>query len=519
MDFIKIWKRVKYDFNNDHFLKNALEMEIIEKNMDDWALQLKRQIETDTYTPKSIYICDVPKGKGLIRPGTHLTLTDNVYYTELLNQAYEPIYNFLKWSQGNIDFAYMLTGDNISPNWLKNHFQGWNPFREISLKYIDRGYPYVIITDITGCYDNINHQTLQSDLRAAGVSGNTTNRIIKALSKWSIVNGKGIPQSCSSSHILAKVYLNPIDLALQNAGFAHVRYVDDIRIFCKSKIEAKLALIELSRFVRERGLTLNSSKTKIHTAEEAQIIIDGVQVTIERVKKRLKEEKSVFDFTGYFDNDYIDEETVKQLFRLNENPTVESVQVIEEAFRAYFIDGEKDFDKTLFRFLLARLGEAKSKYAIDYCFYQFERHPEETPVLLSYYLKCGALLEANEAIQQFFKSGEAVYDYQNHKIMNWYADFYQSVPDDLIQVIRQFAFNSKYPFYVRSAAIRFIGKFGNIADLDKLQQLYTQTADELEQAQIICSLKNMETGKRNTFYGKIQTESNIIKTAVEIAKA
>lgn len=518
MDFDKIWKRVKYDFKYDHFLKNSLEVEIIEKNFKDWATQLQKEIETDKYAPRGIYICDVPKGKGLIRPGSHLSLTDNVYYTELLSQSYQSIFDFLKWSQEKVDFAYILTGDNKNPLWLKNQFQGWNPFRETSLKYIESGFPYVIITDITGFYDNINHQTLQSDLKAAGVSSETTNKIIKALSKWAIVNGKGIPQSCSPSHILAKVYLNPIDIAMQNDGFIHVRYVDDIRIFCKSKMEAKKALIELSRLMRERGLTLNSSKTKIHTAEEAQIIIDGVQVTIDRIKKKLKEQNSVFDFTGYFDNDYVDEETIKELFKLNENPSPESIQVIEETFRAYFIDAGKDFDKTLFRFLLTRLGEAKSKYAVDYCFYQFEKHPEETSTLLNYYLKCGAFSEVNQAIREFFKSGEAIYDYQNHKILNWFADVYTSVPNDLIQIFREFAFDRKHPFYVRAAAIKFIGKFGNIADLDKLQQLYSHTTDELEQAQIICSLKNMETGKRNTFYGKVQTESNIKRTAVEIAK-
>ncbi len=519
MDFDKIWKRVKYDFKNDHFLKNSLEIEIIEKEFDAWTNDVRSQIVKELYLPKTMYVCDVPKGRGLIRPGSQLVIADNVYYAYLLTESYDPIFSFLKWSQGEIDFSYILTGDNNGTNWLKNQFQGWAPFRETSLKYIESGYPYVIITDITGFYENINHQTLSSDLKTAGVSSANVGKIIKALSKWSLINGKGIPQSCSPSHILAKVYLNPIDIGLQNSGFTHLRYVDDIRVFCKSKVEAKRALIELSKLMRERGLTLNSSKTKIYTAEEAQLQIDGVQVTIERIKKRLKENNSVFDFTGYFEVEYVDQETVEQLFKLKENPSPESINVIEEAFRAHFIDSEKDFDKTLFRFLLSRLGEAKSKYAIDYCFSQFEKHPEETSILLSYYLKCGAFSEANSAIRHFFKSGEAIYDYQNHKILNWLCDVYSSVPEDIVSLCRDFAFSNRYSFYLRATGIRFIGKFGNIADLDKLQQLYSQTNDELEQAQIICSLKNMEQGKRNTFYGKVQDESRFKNAAVKIAKS
>lgn len=518
MDFDKIWKRVQHDLKNDYFLNNHLELEIINRDFFDWSKSLKNEIETDAYIPKGIYICDVPKVKGLIRPGSQLSLSDSIYYTELISQSYESLNEFLKWSQEKIDFSYILTGDNKTPNWLKNQFQGWAPFRDASLSYIEKGYNYVIITYITGFYENINHQTLQSDLKASGVTSNLANKIIKALTKWAIINGKGIPQSCSPSHILAKTYLNPVDLALQNLGFLHLRYVDDIRIFCKSKVEAKKALIELCKLMRERGLTLNSSKTKIYTSEEAKIVINGVQVTIDRIKETLKEQDSVFDFTNYFDNDYVDQNTIKELFKLTENPNKESIKVIEESFRVYFISDEKDFDKTLFRFLLARLGEAKSKYAINYCSSQFEKHPEETSTLLSYYLKCGAFTEANEAVRNFFNNGEAVYDYQNYQIINWYISAYKSVPNYIIQIFREYAFNNNYPYYLKFAAIRFIGKFGNIADLDKLQNKYSNTNDELEQAQIIWSLKNMEKGKRNSFYGKIENESKIKKLAVEIAK-
>ena len=84
------------------------------------------------------------------------------------------------------------------------------------------------------------------------------------LNRWAQPRAKGIPQGFSASDILAKIYLNPIDRALRNGGFTHLRYVDDIRIFCKSRLEAKRGLLLLNDLMRKRGLNLQSAKIAKH---------------------------------------------------------------------------------------------------------------------------------------------------------------------------------------------------------------------------------------------------------------
>ena len=67
------------------------------------------------------------------------------------------------------------------------------------------------------------------------------------LNRWAEPRGKGIPQGRrSASDILAKLYLDSIDHNLRNEGFSHLRYVDDIRIFCGDIREAKRAVLKLS---------------------------------------------------------------------------------------------------------------------------------------------------------------------------------------------------------------------------------------------------------------------------------
>jgi hypothetical protein len=518
MDFEKLWNRVKFDYKKDHFLKNTTEMNLVEKDFDSWSESLASQFEGGNYIPKSTSITDVPKSKGLIRPGVQLSVSDYTYYIHLVSQCYDKIFENLEWSQQNKDYAYILTGNNETAVWLKNHFHGWAPFRQKAIDFIEEGYPYVIITDITGCYENIDHQTLLSDLREIEISQELSTKIIQALRTWAIVTNKGIPQSCSASHILAKVYMNPIDLALVNRGYEHIRYVDDIRIFCKTKKEAKEALIYLTKLLRDRGLSLNSSKTGIYTADEAKEIIDGVQTTITRIINKLKSENSTFDFLEYFDGDYYDEDDIKELIALNENPTEDSIEVIQETFRAFFEDSKEPFDKTLFRFLLSRLGEAENDFAKNYCIHSIENRPEETSTILNYWKACNSYEIAINAILKYFVSKQNVYDYQNHKILDWIFDNYAKIPNELMPFIRDFALNGNHPEYLRISGLRALGKYGNIADLKSIQNRYKEVNSEYELAEIILAMKRMEVGRRNGFYKQIEEDNNWNKTAIKIAK-
>src|SRR5262249_26538754 len=114
--------------------------------------------------------------------------------------------------------------------------------------------------------------------------------LMDLLNRWAVPRGKGIPQGYSGSDILAKLYMDPVDRGMRNYGFKHLRYVDDIRVFCKSSLEAKQALLRLNDLVRKRGLNLQSAKTKIIKASEARVEIDGVSPLIQTISQQLAKE-------------------------------------------------------------------------------------------------------------------------------------------------------------------------------------------------------------------------------------
>ncbi len=69
---------------------------------------------------------------------------------------------------------------------------------------------------------------------------------------------------------------------------------------------------------------------------------------------------------------------------LADNPDDTPIEVIEEAYQAYFIDRHDLFDKTLFHYLLNRLRKARSTAAVQDCARVMEEHPYETwPILQS----------------------------------------------------------------------------------------------------------------------------------------
>ena len=65
------------------------------------------------------------------------------------------------------------------------------------------------------------------------------------------------------SPLLANVYLHPVDTAMRQAGYALIRYADDMIVLCRSEQEAEAALDKLRELVEVRGLQLHPDKTRL----------------------------------------------------------------------------------------------------------------------------------------------------------------------------------------------------------------------------------------------------------------
>lgn len=133
---------------------------------------------------------------------------------------------------------------------------------------------WVVDADITGCFDNIAHYPL---LKAIG--NFPARKLIELWLKAGYMdNGAfhdtdmGTPQGGVISPLLANIALHGMEDALGlkynyrgelKGKRAVVRYADDFLVFCETKEDAEKSVEILKTWLRERGLSLSESKTKI----------------------------------------------------------------------------------------------------------------------------------------------------------------------------------------------------------------------------------------------------------------
>ena len=513
LDLRLAWQRVKSDITNGRaFVRNSYEVELIEADLDGGLDTLKRQI-LDGFNPSAATIAEIPKGGGAVRPGALLHPEDRLIYAACVGTALPAIYSALEWSQGEVDFAYQIAKEHNRPEWLKRAFVAWGSFRERSLQKIREGATHVLVTDITGFYENIDIGTLVSDLRQLGVDPKVVNLLSTCLNRWTLGNGRGIPQGNSSSDILAKVYLNSVDLLLKQHGFDHLRYVDDTRIFCHSEVQAKAAQLKLTQLLRRRGLNLQSAKTKTLLANDATKTFEGVIPIVIDVKDKFI--RTVVEQAGY-EGPYI---TIVEADRLAaERPEDASTDVLRDVFRRYFLEGAETFNGTLFRFIINRLRNKKDSFCHGYCLSLLTDHPEETEYVLSYFGSIGEFDETMIGLMRFLNSDHAIYDYQIYQIVDWLGSLGQLPSEEIREFARDLAFDNSKPAYLGAVCRRLLGRYPTIADLERIESSYAETLVPLERAQILCDLKELEPGRRNSFLARAQRDHPLCSRAVRLVR-
>ncbi len=512
LDLTLAWRRVKADIANRVFIKHPFELHLIESNLELWLNAIQNSLRTDQYRPGPLNICDIPKGEGLIRPGAHLSMVDRVVYGASVGAYLTKISEALSWAQGTVDFSYRLWPDSNRVEWFQNQFVGWQQFRNRSLSKISEGIPYVVFCDISAYYENIDLHTLISDLREIEAPTEAIDQPSMCLNRWSQVNGRGIPQGHSPSDILGKLYLNTVDRNLQAMGYIHYRYVDDIRIFCRNLVEAKKALVDLSKLLRKRGLNLQSAKSKIYRAREAKVKIEGVASVISAVRTKVIDEALELSENPYLS--LIEAEAI-----LASNPDDPPIEIVRETYKSYFIDStDSAFDKTLFRFLLKRLGNRKDEFAVEHCETLLERQPQETHTILDYFSSCEVFAEVEAKLVQFLNSEDAVYPYQIYQIIDSLCRIAFHPSANLMGIARKLAFDSRQPPYLRSVCRSFLGYHGSAADLELLEHSYPEASNQLEQSELICCVARMEISRRNAFFARAQGDGELNRIAVNLVK-
>jgi hypothetical protein len=495
------------------FVTRPYEMALIASRRAEWLAGINDQLARDFYTPSPAIVVNVPKGDGAVRPGAVLALVDQVVYAAAVGAVLLHVRKAIQWCNPPKDYSYLIRNPS-SADWLVLPYRCWDSFRKRSLELLAAGPAVVVSTDVTGFYEHVDHEVLHSVLRDAGVPDDLNALITRCLGRWCVLNKRGLPQNNTASHILAKLYLTPVDHALSELRFEHVRYVDDTRIFCANRGEAKRALLQLSVLLRERGLTLQSAKTEVLLPGAARTKFEGVVPVIAPLAKHYIEE-----IAGQVGRDprYM---TVTEAERLVMQGTAEiPAEMLQSAYEAHFLRPPARFERSLFHFLVLRLGRARDAFAVDHCLLLLDQHPEETDYILSYLANVGAVLSSEPSLLRYLQSVDSVYDYQVYQIVRWRTRIPSPPTDEFLRYVRGLVAAPNTPPHLLAACRAFVGRFGSPADLDGLLRDYATAPSDHERAEIVCAVARLEAGRRNAFLGRARDDGFLTEAAVRGTRA
>lgn len=493
------WKRLKLDRKDRCFVSHPFLIQLIEQDLNGWLTRIAENLSVG-YNPMSAVVCYEPKPGWLLRPGCTLRIEDELVYTATLGFLLPKIEIILRWAQGKTDTSYILQKDHNAVKWVKSGFLAWDDFRQKSLT-IARKSEFVVTIDVSAFYENIDIDRLISDLRNVGVEPREVKLLSACLNRWAEPRRKGIPQGYTASDILAKLYFNSVDQAIANEGYTHLRYVDDIRIFCSDLHEAKSSLHLIIDRLRLRGLNVQSAKTEIMRADKAIVKIDGVTPVIRSIAGELATELRELGVTTDYNI------SLQELERIiSESPVAPSAEVLVQAFKSHFLESAgEEFDCTLFHYILTRLGLLKSREAVLFCLSLLPRRPEETKFILKYFADIHLNMDEIESIVNFVGSTEATNAFQIYQILKF---FYETdvTHEKALSLVRKFIRDRNFPSWLRSYAYVLIGRIGTTADLEHIESLYSNAEHSIEHVDIICALHRYERVRRNAFLARTMND-------------
>ncbi len=132
------------------------------------------------------------------------------------------------------------------------------------------GFWHVIEADIVGYFDNIRHDLLLAKLETALAGWPGAAEIVdlvavtlehQALESASM--GRGVAQGSPLSPLLANLYLDALDQAMEGRGVRLVRFADDFVVLCKKRKDARSALADTGAVLAEHGLEMHEKGTRI----------------------------------------------------------------------------------------------------------------------------------------------------------------------------------------------------------------------------------------------------------------
>lgn len=247
---------------------------------------------------ESLIEIDIPKSNYILRPGARPNILDWMMYQAIVNFIGKSIHKFIPYCS----YSFNKFRERFRRGKKKRKIDYWLDFENKALEY-SKKYRYMLVTDISSFFENISLDVLKGRLLILKTDTDyvsAVNFLIENIlkpwtnTKLNKVKDFGLPQGPRASSILADIYLYPVDREMRENKIIFFRYMDDMRIFTKTKAHLKIALKHLVRSLRELKLNLNAKKTDIYDTKDSESlkrVFDPERSRLDLIDKAFKSKK------------------------------------------------------------------------------------------------------------------------------------------------------------------------------------------------------------------------------------
>jgi len=451
-----------------------------------------------TYTVKHHYPWDVPKENFVIREGCSFHPYDIIVFHFVLNRLLPIIEPKLSKSR----YSYRIQKTTSKKLFGYNPTQNWITFKNDMRNYFSNNpdYEYLVSTDVAGFFENIPIRIFKKQLLQ--MSNQNERQAIELLSymlnEYSVSKYSGMPQNCDPFSYLCTAFLDFLDKELEAKSLIHFRYVDDIKVACRTETDAKKAIIQIIQTLRTAHLNLSTAKTDI------------IPVKSEKFKNMLKEFPP---FLHDIDN-AVHNKQKRTINNLYPNLVSYTRQVMKQK--------EEDFDERLFRaciWRIVKINYFKNINKIDLasigkkCLKLLYSMPSRTNTHLRFLVLHKNRAYVQDALYELLK--DAVYPWQEMLIWYLLIQCDRIKNPDILTLAKRRTRDSGYDEAARNYIYIFLGKHGDYQDRTYIASLFPLTQSFRAQRSILIAIQEYQD--RNAIYNSI-TRANSDSILVSLVK-
>ena len=285
-------RQLRWDLRDDWFPDPLRFKDLLSTGHIEEVLTENFRENDGTFLPKKRTLLNIPKRDFTLRYGLEVSLAERALYHALTMRLLPHYDSLIPWNV----FSHRASENPSGRYFFRRPIQAWQDFMGVVRNALSTSQ-VLLSTDLANYFENISLSNLQNTFITELAKTETLptmkadirihiGHLFEFLKSWCYSETAGLPQNRDASSFLANVYMLPVDKAMLAKGYCYFRYMDDIKIACSSKHDARKALKVLTLELRKRGLSVNSGKTAIVQVTDHEAIgkcLDEVDADLQKI--------------------------------------------------------------------------------------------------------------------------------------------------------------------------------------------------------------------------------------------